>query len=302
MLTQAVDAYVTLRRACGFKLRGEEYLLRSFAAFSEAKDQHQVRVATAIEWAGLTSSAIHRARRLAAVIRFTRHIRAEHPDHELPPQYYGSPRSKRPAPYVLCLDDVRRLVEVVSQFNGHPLRGDTYSTLFSLLACTGLRKSEAIALRYMDITADGLVIRKTKFRSSRLVPVHETARTALHQYIERRRPYAPLDDHVFISSTGKPLGLTDVERAFRAAAATIGLPIGRGQRRPTPHSLRHFFTVRALQACPDGRDRVAQHTVALSTYLGHRSVESTYWYLEATAELMTDIAERGEAFFERGQP
>jgi integrase len=302
MLTQAVDAYLTLRRACGFKLRGEGYLLRSFAAFSEARDQQRVHAAMAIEWAGLTSSATHRARRLAAVIRFTRHIRAEDPGHELPPPYYGSPGSKRPAPYVLSPDDVRRLAEAASQFNGHPLRGDTYSTLFSLLACTGLRKSEAIALRYTDITADGLVIRQTKFRSSRLVPLHETARAALHQYIERRRLYAPLDEHVFISSTGKPLGLSDVDRALRTAAAKIGLPIGRGRRRPTPHSFRHFFAVQALQTCPDGRDRIAQHTLALSTFLGHRSVESTYWYLEATAELMTDIAERSEVFFREGQP
>jgi integrase/recombinase XerD len=302
MLAQAVNDYLALRRACGFKLRGEGYLLRSFAAFSDAREQHRVHAATAIEWAGLTSSAVHRARRLAAVIRFTRHIRAEDAGHELPPPYYGSPGSKRPAPYILSPEDVRRLVEAASQFKRPALRGDTYSTLLSLLACTGLRKSEAIALRYTDLTVDGLVIRQTKFRSSRLVPLHDTARAALQQYIERRRPYAPLDDHVFISSTGKPLGLTDVDRAVRVAAAKIGLPIGRGKRRPTPHSFRHFFAVRALQACPDGRDRIAQHMLALSTYLGHRSVESTYWYLEATAELMTDIAERSEVFFKEGQP
>jgi integrase len=300
MLAQAVDAYLTLRRACGFKLRGEGYLLRSFAAFSEARDQHCVSTDIAIEWAGLTSSPIHRARRLAAVIRFARHIRAEEPGHELPPPHYRSPRSVRPVPYILSQTDVKRLVEAVSQFKG--LRGDTYSTFFSLLACTGLRKSEAIALRYDDISADGLLIRQTKFRSSRLVPLHETARTALKKYIERRRPYAPFDNHVFISSTGKPLGITDVDRAMRIAALKIGLPVGRGRLRPTPHSFRHSFAVRSLQTCPDGRDRIAQHTMALSTYLGHRSVESTYWYLEATAELMTDIAEQGEDFFKAGKP
>lgn len=302
MLTQSVDGYLRLRRACGFKLRGEGYLLRSFAAFSEARNQHHVCASTAIEWAGLTSSAIHRARRLAAVIRFTQHIRAEDSGHELPPPYYGSPGLVRPAPYVLSTDEVRRLVEAASKFKGNPLRGDTYSTLFSLLACTGLRKSEAIALCYNDITMDGLVIRQTKFRSSRLVPLHATAHTALQQYIERRRPYAPFDDHVFISLNRTPLGLNDVDRALRIAAFKLGLPVGRGRRRPTPHSFRHFFAVRALQTCPDGRDRITQHMMALSTFLGHRSVESTYWYLEATAELMTDIAERSEGFFKAGQP
>jgi len=300
MLTQSVDAYLTLRRACGFKLRGEGYLLRSFAAFSGARTQHHVCATTAIEWAGLTSSAIHRARRLAAVIRFTRHVRAEDPAHELPPAYYGSTGLVRPAPYVLSPDDVRRLVDVASKFKGHPLRADTYRTLFSLLACTGLRVSEATALRYGDITTDGLVIRQTKFRSSRLVPLHDTARTALQQYIERRRPYAPFDDHVFISLDKTPLGLTDVDRALRIAASKLGLPVGRGRRRPTPHSFRHYFTVQALRTCPDDRDRITQHMMALSTFLGHRSVESTYWYLEATAELMTDIAEKSQTFFKAG--
>ena len=58
--------------------------------------------------------------------------------------------------------------------------------------------------------------------------------------------------------------------------------------------------MQSLQACPDGRDRISQHRVALSTVLGHACVEKTYWYLEATAELMTDIAERSERFFTAG--
>ncbi len=132
------------------------------------------------------------------------------------------------------------------------------------------------------------------------MPLHATARAGLEQYIERRRPYAPFDDHLFISLHRKPLQPKDVVRAFNIAVTQAGLPHGCG-RRPTPHSLRHFFAVKAMQACPDGRDRITQHMVALSTALGHACVENTYWYLEATAELMTDIAERSEHFFTAGQ-
>jgi integrase len=70
------------------------------------------------------------------------------------------------------------------------LRRDTYSTLFALLASTGLRASEAIHLRLDDITPDGLVIRCSKFRKSRLVSLHATARAGLERYLQRRRPYA----------------------------------------------------------------------------------------------------------------
>jgi integrase len=96
--------------------------------------------------------------------------------------------------------------------------------------------------------------------------------------------------------------LTDVIAAFHTAARAIGL-LGESKRpRPTPHSLRHTFAVRALQACPDGRDAITKHMVALSTYLGHGNVAHTYWYLEAVPELMADIADRCERFVMGGQP
>ena len=75
----------------------------------------------------------------------------------------------------------------------------------ALLACTGLRVSEAIRLRFDDMTPDGLVICATKFRKNRLVPLHDTARAGLERYLQQRRPYAPFEDHIFISLRRKPL-------------------------------------------------------------------------------------------------
>jgi integrase/recombinase XerD len=175
------------------------------------------------------------------------------------------------------------------------MRRQTYSTLFALLSCTGLRVSEAIRLRYSDVTPDGLLVRTTKFKKSRVVSLHETARAALERYLQKRRPYAPYDDHVFISLRRKPLLISDVDTAFRTVADKMGLPHGSGRRRPTPHSLRHAFAVRALLACPDSRDQITQHMLMLSTYMGHSSAAQTYWYLEAVPELMRGIAQRCEA-------
>jgi integrase/recombinase XerD len=61
---------------------------------------------------------------------------------------------------------------------------------------------------------------------------------------------------------------------------------------------RHRFAIKALEACADGRDRVTRHMLALSTYLGHARLEDTYWYLENTPQLMTDIAEACESFMQ----
>jgi integrase/recombinase XerD len=180
-------------------------------------------------------------------------------------------------------------------------RGHTYSTFFALLACTGLRVSEAIHLCFQDITADGVVIRCSKFRKSRLVPLHETTQAALERYLQRRRAYTPLDDHVFVSLRRRAILLHDAETAFHDVVEKIGLPRGLGLPRPTIHSLRHTFAVRALETCPDGRDRITKHMLALSTYLGHSKVADTYWYLEATPDLMRNIADACQSFFTGGR-
>ena len=181
-------------------------------------------------------------------------------------------------------------------------RGHTYKTFFALLACAGLRVSEAIHLCFQDITTDGLVVRCSKFRKSRLVPLHETTQAGMEQYLKRRRAYTPLDDHVFVSLRRRPLLLHDAETAFHDIAEKISLPRGAGLPRPTIHSLRHTFAVRALETCPDGRDRITKHMLALSTYLGHSKVAHTYWYLEATPDLMRNIADSCQSFFTGGRP
>jgi len=295
MLNRAVETYLAVRRAVGFALRDEGYCLKSFAAFSEARKQRYVSANLAIEWAGLVRSVRQRARRLGMVIRFARYLHAEDERHEVPLAVFGAEKSPRPTPYILTAKQIRQLLAAASQTRRR-ICGATYSTLFALLTCTGLRVSEATQLRLDDITPDGLVIRRTKFRKSRLVPLHETAQVGLERYLQQRRRSVPFDDHVFVSLRRKPLSVAAVEAAFETAVKQAGLPPGPGGVRPTPRSLRHTFAVRALETCPDGRDAVTKHMLALSTYLGHSKIAHTYWYLEAVPELMRDIADRVEKF------
>lgn len=300
MLTHTVASYVAVRRAGGFAFKSDGSLLQSFAAYAEARGEGYIRASVAIEWAGLARSVSQRARRLGMVIRFARYIRAEDGRHELPSAVFGTEKQPRPVPYILSDDAIQQLIHAAARSGNRTLRRDTYSTLFALLACTGLRVSEALHLRFEDVGPDGLIIRQTKFRKTRLVPLHDTARAGLEWYLARRRPYAPFDDHVFVSLRRKPLLVVDVETAFQAAVSQLGLPRGAGRARPTPHSLRHAFAVRALRTCPDGRDNITQHMVALSTYLGHSKVADTYWYLEAVPELMQAVADQCERFVTGG--
>ena len=303
MLTQAVESYLEIRRAMGFALHSEGTLLQSFAKYSNTAGKSHICMETAIQWAGLAQSVTTRARRLGQVIRLARYLRAEDQSHEVPPAVFGCEKGPRPVPYIFSAENIKRLVQAASELGRrNHFRGQTYGTFFALLACTGLRVSEAIRLRFEDITADGLIIRCSKFRKSRLVPLHSTAQVGLERYLQKRRPFAPFDDHVFVSLRRRPLLVGDAETAFRTAAQTIGLKREPGLPHPTIHSLRHTFAVRSLENCPDGRDRITKHMLALSTYLGHSKVADTYWYLEATPELMSGIADSCESFFAGGRP
>ena len=123
-----------------------------------------------------------------------------------------------------------------------------YATLFGLLAATGLRISEALAMRLEDVTEDGLIIRQTKFHKSRLVPVHPTTQQALNIYRNVRGANS-VRCSLFVSLWGKRLAYVTVDAIFLRLARSIGLRGEPGQRGARMHDLRHTFAVRSLEQC-----------------------------------------------------
>jgi integrase len=236
-----------------------------------------------------------------AVRRFAHFMRAEDPRHELPPDTLFCGRRQRPIPYIFTARELQQMMDAAHRL-GPPgsLRPHTYSTLFGLLAATGMRPSEARALQLPDLTLDGLLIRESKFKKSRLLPLHATTWAALERYLARRRQVAGHAPQLFVSRRGGKLSHTIVAETFQAVVTAAGLPREPGTPCPTLMDLRHTFAVRGLETCPESRDQVGRHMLALTTYMGHAKVASTYWYLESTPELMTDIAQRCEAFIAGG--
>ena len=187
-MKDAVAAYLVLRRTAGFEMANAEYLLHSFARFAARRSETHVRTQTAIDWAAQGASAARRNERLKAVCRFARHVRVEDDRHKLPPANYFRCCKTRRMPYIYSSNEIGRLLEAAGRLPPRgAMRAQTYTTLIALLACTGLRVSEALGLKFADITDDGLLIRETKFGKTRLVPLHDTAAVALRRYVIRRR-------------------------------------------------------------------------------------------------------------------
>jgi integrase len=299
MLT-TIEAYLTLRRATGFAMSNAEYLLKSFAAFAAGRGQTHVHTQTAIDWATLGPSVAQRDARLKAVCRFVRHVRVDDARHEVPPANHFGARKRRRPPHIYSAQEIDHLIEVALRLRPKGgLRPLTYATLLALLSATGLRISEALKLTVADVTGDGLLIRETKFRKTRLVPLHDTAAAGLQRYLARRQPRSD-DDPIFIGKCGGPLRYIAVKETFDRLVSKAGIVMAT-RRRPRLHDLRHTFAVRALQGSPAGRSRSGAHMAALSTYMGHVNIYATYWYLEATADLMRDVAAAGEGFIYDGR-
>jgi integrase len=302
MLSQDLTRYVDLHRSLGFKFRIQHSLLRNFVAFAEAQGDEFVRAARVLGWAARAPSPPQRRGRLLTVRRFALAMQAEDVRHEVPAAgALGNGTFERRTPHIYRPNEIARLMRAAAQLEpAGSIKPLMYSTLFGLLAATGMRISEALALQLDDVTADGLLIRQTKFQKSRLLPLHETTRRCLDEYLSIRVRLGVLDAALLVSNTGAAPAYNTVVTIFLRLARSIGLRGKPGQQGPRIHDLRHTFAVRSLEQCRHDREAVARHIVALSTYLGHAHVTDTYWYLHATPTLMGQIAEAGEVMH-RGQ-
>ncbi len=296
MLTAHIERYISLRQALGFKLRDVARHLRAFARYAEARGDASIRSSTAVDWAAQAPSPGARQVRLRHVANLARFLHAEDPAHEVPPPAVFHAPARRALPHIYTPDQLAQIVAATSRLRKtYVLRRQTYATLFGLIAATGLRLSEALGLRSCDVLPGGVLqIERTKFGKNRLVPLHPTAEAALGRYLDERRQLAVADDHVFLSAGRRRIGVGMADYTFRRVLQLAGVATGRA-RACRIHDLRHTFATRALEQCSTRREAVARHFVALATYMGHTDITHTYWYLEATPELMTDIAAAGEA-------
>jgi integrase len=166
---------------------------------------------------------------------------------------------------------------------------------------TGLRSSEVVALDDGDLDdrQATLLVRRTKFGKSRVVPLHASTLAALatYQTLRDRIVRHRLDDALLVSARGVRITQNAAEYTFARVSAQIGVrPRFRGHRLgrgyPRLHDLRHRFAIRTLVDGYRGGGPVDPLLPVLATYLGHVHVHDTYWYLEAVPELLQLATER----------
>lgn len=274
-LTTLLSDYLRVRRALGFKLEGTEILLTQFLAYLHEHVADTITIEHALRFATAPAGASSRwhALRLSAIRCFTRWAAASDPRIQVPP---------------------RRLLTAAHQL--HPaIRAATIHTLIALMASTGTRTGEALALDLtsLDLAAGTLLV-TGKYGKTRLLPLHPTVRAGLLGYLDTRAQLLPAGacPALLIPSTGRRLPPSTVHPAFRAVVHDAGIDPGSGACRPRLHDLRHTFAVTTMLDAYRSGANPATVLQILSTWLGHADPADTYWYLTGTSELLAAAADR----------
>jgi integrase/recombinase XerD len=295
-LRDGLETYIALRRGLGTELRDPGARLHHFVEFLEREGAGAITAELALRWATAPAGATPAtwAQRLADVRRFATWLSAEDPRTEIPSPALLPERWRRRPPYIYNDDEVARILSEAARLpSPFGLRGQTYQTLFGLLATTGLRLGEALGLDRddVDLSSGVLAVRRAKFGKSRFVPVHNSTCRVLRRYVRQRdlllpRPPSPA---FLISERGTRITHSIAEHTFAVVSRVVGLRAPAGGRRgrgPRLHDMRHRLAVKVLiRWYRQGRD-VERELPKLSTYLGHVHVADTYWYLEAVPELL----------------
>ena len=307
-LADQLAAYVKLKRALGYQFERQAEHLHAF-------DEHLVQrghtgpVTQEIVFAFATddpsSSMDQRARRYHVVRRFCEYLATV--DLQAPAlDPHAVPRfNARPARHILTDEELARLLLEARNISQHyPLRGVTLHAMIGLAASTGLRRGEIVRLDNADVDLESgaLLIKKTKFKKDRLVPVHPTTLDVMRTYAALRDCARPgrSDPAFFVTIRRKRFNPNTLQQQFCMAARRAGLRAPRG-RGLTFHDLRHRFAVKRLAAWYSAGIDVQAMLPALATYMGHVHYSDTAYYLTATAELLDLAAERYNRSFDKAE-
>jgi integrase len=302
-LHEALVQYVTVRRALGTRLQEPERTLGQFVAFLEHEKSSHIKTTLALRWA-MAPQGVQRAtwaRRLSMVRQFATWLRTFDPETEVPPRRLLPGRRRRNRPHIFTDEEIGLLMAAAGRRRSSTgLRALTYMTLIGMLASTGLRPGEALALDKSDVDLDNgiLSIQQTKFGKSRFVPLDPSTCEALRQYVERRDALCiqPRSSAFLLTERGTRVQGGTARSMFATMSCTIGLrkTIGRKRwgRGPRLQDFRHSFATRRLLEWYRAGLDVERELPKLATYLGHVEVGLTYWYIEAVPELLALATKR----------
>ena len=303
-LSKRLSDYLAVRRSLGYDLSFEERVLRVFTRFADREEADHITVDLFLRWKTAFGTANNNTwgRRLGMVRGFASWMKGYDERTEVPPRGLIPVKWQRPRPYIYSNEEVAGLVARAAMLRSrYGLRGWTCSTLFGLIAITGLRINEALKLDDNDVDLDAgvITVKRGKNGKARYAPIAPSAVKRLAAYrAERLRLVGPMTGAFFRNDDGRRL--TDCSARYNFALISQDMGLREAQRfckhgrGPRIHDLRHTFAVRTIMDWYRKGLDPDREMIRLTTYLGHIKPDHTYWYIEAVPELLQLASKRAE--------
>jgi integrase len=304
-LQAAVQRYLKERRQLGFELTAPATELMRFARFADTRGHAgPLTRELQLEWARQhvrRTSTVTAARRVEILRPFAAYYRQFEVDTEVLPTHALGRGHRRLTPHIYTDEEILQLLQHAARLTPvGGLRPMMYRTLFGLLAAVGLRLSEALKLQVgdVDLEAETITVRQTKFHKSRCLPIHVSVVRALTEYRRMRDWHADADPGApfFVSRSGGFLPKRTVEKVFERMRSQLQWQARGDYANPRLHELRHTMAVRRVQLWHERGVSVDHAMFWLCTYLGHAKITDTYWYLTGVPELMDIVGAKFERF------
>ena len=303
-LAEDIRGYIQLKRSLGRAYRMETKTVYSFDALL-AEDYPRRTELTPEMFSHWCSRLFHlsptvRRRRMQVIRNFCLYRARSYPETFIPDPL-TFPKAQQPiTPYIFSKSEITRLITAAGSLHPYerlPLRAHTLRLALLLLSTTGLRRGELLGLKLGDFNSNErtLLIQNTKFHKSRIVPLSSSVAEEVYTYLSLRcKGGLPMD-------TASPLILNSC-----SSRAYTGVGLGdnfstlcrvlkiftREGRTPRIHDFRHTFAVRVLQRWYQKGEDVQVKLPLLSTYMGHVSIVSTYYYLQFIEEISLQASTR----------
>jgi integrase len=229
---------------------------------------------------------------------FARYCASFDAQTQIPDAYLLGPSFQRVRPHLFTSAEVRLILRHTRRLKTwrSPLHPLTYETMIGLLAATGMRPGEALRLRCRDLDVDQgtLRIRQCKFSPERVIALHPTTVRALQHYRQRRQVLFPWGETLFVGATGRPLSARRAEKVFRRLTRDL---VNDGQHRSVRlMDFRHTFASQRISQWSRQSEPIAHHLLLLARYLGHRTFNSTWWYVSSDPRALGVASERFRRF------
>ncbi len=259
-----------------------------FAAGRQVKAASAVRAIDVLEYlAYLTErrlAARSQARRLIAMRQLFKFLKAERQIDVNPTEEVDLPRFGRRLPDYLTVEEVDRLLATPDRTTP---RGGRDGAMLETLYATGLRVSELVKLKVVDLNFDaGYLMAFGKGRKERLVPLGEGAMQALRAYIDTARPSflrpgtpAREADALFLTRLGRPMTRQGFWKLLGQHAVAAGI-----RKAISPHKLRHSFATHLVERGADLR--------AVQAMLGHADIGTTEIYTHVSRAHLRAVYDR----------